>query len=92
MPDAEIPLFTTAFRAIGYLFMMAIVVCYFAGSLAESILKRQNIYRRITFQLGLWFSVLLPFTIHGRSFDPGTIAASDIVARQLFTSSNHRVV
>ena len=66
MPDAEITFFTTAFQAIGYLFMMAIAnVCYFAGPLSESILKPRNIegYRRMTFQFGLWFSVLLPFTI-----------------------------
>jgi hypothetical protein len=66
MPDAEITLFTTAFQGIGYLFMMAIAnVCYFAGPLFESLIMPQNVerYRRMTFQLGLWFSVLLPFAI-----------------------------
>ena len=66
MPDAEITLFTTAFQGIGYLFMMAIAnVCYFAGPLSELLSKPQNIerYRRMTFQLGLWFSVHLPFAI-----------------------------
>jgi hypothetical protein len=66
MPDAEITLFTSAFQAIGYLFMMAIAnVCYLAGPLSESLIKPQDVerYRRITFQLGFWFSVLLPFAI-----------------------------
>jgi hypothetical protein len=32
MPGAEITLFTTAFQAIGYLFIMGVAnVCYFAG-------------------------------------------------------------
>jgi hypothetical protein len=66
MPDAEITLFTTAFQGMGYLFMMAVAnVCFFAGPLSESLVKPTNVdrYRRVTFQLGLWFSVLLPFTI-----------------------------
>jgi hypothetical protein len=66
MPDAEITLFTTGFQGVGYLFMMAIAnVCYFAGPLSESLIKPQNVerYRRMTFQLGFWFSVLLPFAI-----------------------------
>jgi hypothetical protein len=66
MPDAEITLFTTAFQGIGYLFMMGIAnVCYFAGPISESLLKPMNVdrYRRVTFQLGFWFSVLLPFSI-----------------------------
>ncbi|MCU1285876.1 MAG: hypothetical protein JWO13_2226 [Acidobacteriales bacterium] len=68
MPDAEITLFTTAFQAVGYLFMMALAnVCYLAGPLSESIVKPTNVdhYRRLTFRLGFWFSVLLPFTIPG---------------------------
>lgn len=66
MPDAEITLFTTAFQGIGYLFMMGVAnLCYLAGPLSESLLKPQDVdrYRRITFRLGFWFSVLLPFTI-----------------------------
>jgi hypothetical protein len=66
MPDAEITLFTTAFQGVGYLFMMAVAnVFYFAGPLSESLIKPQNIdrYRRVTFQIGLSFSVLLPFII-----------------------------
>lgn len=66
MPDAEITLFTTAFQAVGYLFMMAVAnVCYLAGPLSESLVKPTNLdsYRRVTYQLGFWFSVLLPFSI-----------------------------
>jgi hypothetical protein len=66
MPCAEITLFTTVFQGLGFLFMVAVAnVCYLAGPLSESIIKPRNIdrYRRITFQLGFWFSVLLPFTI-----------------------------
>jgi hypothetical protein len=65
MPEAEITLFTTAFQGMGYLFMMAVAnFCYFVGPLSESLVKPTNVdlYRRVTFQLGLWFSVLLPFT------------------------------
>jgi hypothetical protein len=66
MPGAEITLFTTAFQAVGYLFMMAVAnVFYFAGPLSESLVKPTNIdrYRRVTYRLGFWFSVLLPFSI-----------------------------
>ena len=66
VPDAEITLFTTAFQGIGYLFMMGVAnLCYFAGPLSESVLKPADVdrYRRFTFRLGFWFSVLLPFTI-----------------------------
>ena len=66
-PEAEITLFTTAFQAIGYLFMMGVANgCYFAGAFVENHFVRQaNVsrYRRIAFPLGFWFSVLLPFTI-----------------------------
>ncbi len=63
---AEITIFTTLFQAIGYLFMMAMAnLCYFVGPLSESIVKPRDInnYRRVTFAMGFWFSVLLPFTI-----------------------------
>src|ERR1039458_3135655 len=76
MPDAEITLFTTAFQAVGYLFMMAVAnVCYFAGPLSESLVNPTNIdrYRRVTYLLGFWFSVLLPFSI------PALVACSDLL-------------
>jgi len=67
MPDAEITLFTTAFQGCGYLFMMGVAnLCYFAGYFVESRWVEQpnaDHYRRIAYRLGLWFSVLLPFTI-----------------------------
>lgn len=66
MPGAEITLFTTAFQAIGYLFMMAVAnICYFAGPLSESLVKPTDLdfYRRVTYQVGFWFSVLLPFGV-----------------------------
>ena len=66
MPGAEITLFTTAFQAIGYLFMMGVAnVCYLAGPWSESLVKPTNLdrYRRVTYWLGFWFSVLLPFSI-----------------------------
>lgn len=66
MPGAEITLFTTAFQAMGYLFMMAVAnLCYFVGPVSESIVEPTNLdrYRRVTYRLGFWFSVLLPFSI-----------------------------
>jgi hypothetical protein len=68
VPNAEINLFTTAFQEVGYLFMMAVAnICYFLGPLSERIIKPTDLetYRRITFRLGFWFSVLLPFSIPG---------------------------
>ena len=66
MPCAEITLFTTAFQGLGFAFMVGIAnICYLAGPLWESLLKPRNVerFRFVTFQLGFWFSVLLPFTI-----------------------------
>ena len=66
MPCAEITLFTTAFQAVGYLFMIGVAnICYLAGPLSEGLIRPTNVdrYRRVMFQLGLWFSVLLPFTV-----------------------------
>ena len=66
MPCAEITLFTTAFQGLGYLLMIAVAnVCYCAGPICESVMKQQNVdrFRRVTFHLGFWFSVLLPFAI-----------------------------
>jgi hypothetical protein len=66
MPDAEITIFTTVFQGIGYIFMMVVAnVCFLAGPLSEALIKPTKVllYRRVMFQVGLWFSVLLPFTI-----------------------------
>ncbi|HKT13483.1 MAG TPA: hypothetical protein VJW77_16820, partial [Terriglobia bacterium] len=66
MPGAEITLFTSAFQAFVYLVMMLVAnLCYNLGRWSESVIKPKNVqnYRRVTYWLGFWFSVLLPFTI-----------------------------
>lgn len=66
MPDAEISLFTTGFQAVGYLVMIGIAnLCYYLGPWTESLVRPANLrsYRQITYWLGFWFSVLLPFAI-----------------------------
>lgn len=67
MPGAEITLFTTAFRAVGYLFMMGMAnICYFLGAFVEvRYIQQPNVerYQRVAYPLGFWFSVLLPFSI-----------------------------
>ena len=67
-PDAdfEVTIFTTLFQGIGYLFMIGVAnVFYFLGPLSERIVRPldPDRYRRVCFRLGLWFSVLLPFSI-----------------------------
>ena len=62
----EVTIFTTLFQGIGYLFMMAFAnLLYFIGPISESIISPADPerYRRICFQLGFWFSVVLPFSI-----------------------------
>ena len=66
IPDVEITLFTTIFQGVGYLFMMALAnICYFLGPVTESIVKPidPQRFRSITFGLGYWGSVMLPFVI-----------------------------
>ena len=66
MPGAEITLFTTVFQGGMYLFMIAIAnVCYGLGQWSEAIVRPKDVgrYRRTTYQLGFWFSILLPFSI-----------------------------
>lgn len=68
LPDAEITLFTILFQGAAYLLAMAIAnVCYFLGPLSERMLKPSNVdtYRKVTYGLGLWFSVLLVFSVPG---------------------------
>jgi hypothetical protein len=65
-PEIEITLFTTMFQGCGYLFMMGIAnLCYYLGPICEILVKPRNVnrYRAITFHLGLWFSVALPFLV-----------------------------
>jgi hypothetical protein len=66
MPGAEITMFTIAFQAFGYLLMMGIAnLCYNLGAWSESVIRPTNveIYRRVAYRVGFWFSALLPFTI-----------------------------
>jgi hypothetical protein len=65
-PNAEITAFKTMFQALGYLIAMgAANVCYFVGPVSERIIKPKDVrrYRKITYGLGFWFSVLVPFSI-----------------------------
>jgi hypothetical protein len=64
--NVDITIFTTAFQAIGYLVAMGLAnICYLLGPISERIIKPRDVtkYRNITFRLGFWFSVLLPFSI-----------------------------
>ena len=66
--EAEITPFTMFFQGVGYLFMIGVAnVCYFLGPLSERVVcpADPERYRRICYWLGLWFSVLLPFSIPG---------------------------
>ena len=63
---AEITIFTTLAQGIGYLFAMALAnVCYFLGPVSEKLFHPTNLerYRRVTFSLGVAFSVALPFLV-----------------------------
>ena len=67
-PDAlfEVTLFTTLFQGIGYLFMIAVAnVLYFIGPISEIVVSPADPerYRRICFRMGLWGSVMLPFSV-----------------------------
>jgi hypothetical protein len=58
--------FVLVFQAVAYLFMMLVAnVCFCLGPLLEAWLKPRNVarYRKITFSLGFWFSVALPFLV-----------------------------
>jgi len=63
-PEVEITIFTTAFQAVGYLFMMLIAnVFYCLGEFTEKRIQPDNVsaFRTVTYTLGFWFSVCLPF-------------------------------
>ena len=65
-PDPDAMFFTVLLDGIGYLFMMVIAnLCYFLGPSSEGMIEHWDIdrYLRVTFRLGFWFSVLLPFSI-----------------------------
>lgn len=64
-PYTSIPLMVVT-HGMGYLVMMAVAnICYYVGPFSEEFVKPTDLdgYRRITFGLGFWFSVLLPFSI-----------------------------
>jgi hypothetical protein len=63
--DWEITIFTTLFQGFAYLVMIGIAnLCYYVGPWSEQLFRPANVarYRKTAFQLGFWFSVLLPFT------------------------------
>ena len=62
----EITVFTIVFQTIGYALAMAVAnVCYFLGPVTERLIRPADVnsYRKITYRLGLLFSVLLPFLL-----------------------------
>jgi len=66
VPEAEITAFTVIFQGVGYLIAMGIAnLCFYAGQISEDLFKPKNLeqYRQITYQLGKWFSFILPFMI-----------------------------
>jgi hypothetical protein len=57
---------TILIDGIGYLLTIGVANgCYFLGRLSEGIVQPSDYdrFRRITFRLGFWFSVLLPLSI-----------------------------
>ena len=64
--EFEITIFTILFQAVAYLFTIAIANGFYClGAYSEQILRPRNVasYRKTVFQLGFWFSVLLPFMV-----------------------------
>jgi hypothetical protein len=62
----EITIFTMFMQALGYLSMMFVAnICYFAGPIAEKVIRPTNVerFRKIAYGLGFWFSVALPFSV-----------------------------
>ena len=58
--------FVLVFQGFAYLFMMLVAnVCFCLGPILEAWLKPRNVakYRTITFSLGFWCSVALPFIV-----------------------------
>jgi hypothetical protein len=64
--EIEVTIFTLVFQLIGYILVIAVAnICYQLGPWGEQILAPKDLgrYRKIAFDLGLSFSVLLPFAI-----------------------------
>lgn len=65
-PQFEITAFTILFQSIGYLFAIGLAnIAYCAGPIMEKIVRDEwlGTYRRVSFWLGFWFSVALPFSV-----------------------------
>jgi hypothetical protein len=63
--DWEITILATIFQGFAYLVIIGLAnLCYYLGPLSERLVHPANVasYREIVFQLGFWFSVLLPLT------------------------------
>jgi hypothetical protein len=66
IPDAEITAFTILFQGIGYLLFIGIAnVFYFLGSISEKLPRIRDLesHRRMTYSLGFWLSVAMPFLV-----------------------------
>ncbi|HEX8473002.1 MAG TPA: hypothetical protein VF666_03135 [Pyrinomonadaceae bacterium] len=66
IPVAEITLFTILFQGMGYIFFMIVAnIFYFLGAFSERLPRLRDLesHRRMTYALGFWFSVALPFVI-----------------------------
>ena len=62
----EVTAFTMAFQALGFALVVGLAnICYFLGPLVERLAKPHDVvkFRRRTFGLGFWFSVILPFSL-----------------------------
>ena len=66
IPDTEITIFTTIFQGIGYLIMIGVAnICFYVGPISERFINPKDVkhFRVITYRIGYWFSILLPFSI-----------------------------
>jgi hypothetical protein len=66
VPEAEITLFTTFFQGVGYLIAMGVAnVCFNLGRWTEALVSpaHPEQFRQRAYQLGLLFSVALPFSV-----------------------------
>ena len=66
IPDADINALTIMFQGCGYLLVMGLAnICFYVGPMSERICrpKRVERFRTVTYRLGYWFSMLLPFTV-----------------------------
>jgi len=66
IPGAEITVFTIVFQGILYLLAMGVAnVFYFLGPLGERLVLPSQLeaYRRISYRVGFWLSVALPFSV-----------------------------